>query len=230
MRQIRFLLSFALLLLAAEVDAQFVFSFQGAGSVNHPGFFSGYRRGYNAANASTLDKKLGIPMFAYGYSYNAGYRVLHLSASVGRTHLETQTSAKFTNGTKRIIQYDYNFTVVEAGYFGYSENAEYTIEIGLLHSQSGAYSYVQYPDGTKDAFSGVSGMMSWVNLGATARVNFLRRITDVIWFDFMCQGFYLKNHPELSPKFLYNTEQATLDFIGVTLSAGLTFRLGKHYD
>ncbi len=230
MRQITFILFFVLLLLVGEVNAQFVISFQGTGSVNAPGFFSGYRREYNAANAGTLDKKLGMPMFGYGYSMNAGYRVLHLSASIGRTHLEAQTTAKFTNGTKRIIKYDYNFTVANIGYFGYSENSEYTIEIGLLHSQSGAYSYAQYPDGTKDAFVGVSGMMSWVNLGGTARINYLRRMTDVIWFDLMCQAFYLKNHPELSPNFSYNAEKATLDFIGVTLSAGITFRLGKHYD
>jgi hypothetical protein len=225
---------FAVLLLSAmKAPAQFVVSAYGTAGFKAPSFFSDFRKAYNTTNASTLQNKMGLPVISYGYSFAFGYRVSHLAASVTRTQLEAHTSAKFTNGSKRQIDYYHTFTTVNIGYFGFkAEKSEFTFEGGMLHAVSTLYSYVIYPDKTKDAFTGISTMIDWINLGGTLRFCYLRRITDALWFDCMLQGIYLRNHPELAPTYTYGNDgtKATLDFLGVTASVGLTLKIGKHFE
>lgn len=226
-------ITFAVLLcFTMKAHAQFVVSVYGTGSCNAPSFFSDFRKAYNETNAATLKNKLGLPMCGYGYSLALGYRVTHLATSVTRTYLQAHTSAKFGNGSKRQIDYYHTFTTVNIGYFGYkAEQSEFTLEGGLVHSISTMYSYAVYPDKTKDAFAGISTMIDWINLGGNLRFCYLRRITDALWFDFMMQAVYVRNHPELAPTYAYvNGAKATLDFMGVTASVGLTLKLGKHFE
>jgi hypothetical protein len=223
----------ALLFVSMKAQSQFVVSAYGTGSFNAPSFFNSFRKEYNAVNAPTMENKLGLPMIGYGYSIAFGFRVTHLATSVTRTYIQAHTSAKFTNGSKRKIDFYHTFTTVNIGFFGYKkEKSEFTLEGGLLHAVSTMYSYVLYPDKTKDAFAGISTTMDWINLGGDLRLCYLRRITDALWLDVMMQAVYLRNHPELSPKYSYgnNGAAATLDFIGVTTSVGLTLKLGKHFE
>lgn len=223
----------AALLFAMKSSAQIVVSVYGTASCNSPFFFSSFRKAYNEANAADLKNKLGLPMIGYGYTLAFGYRVTHLATSVTKSYFQAHTTAKFTNGTKRKIDYYYSLITVNIGYFGYkAEQSEFTLEGGLLHSVSTMYSYAVYPDKTKDAFAGISTMMDWINLGGNLRFCYLRRITDAIWLDCMLQAVYLRNHPGLAPKYSYgnNGAAATLDFIGVTGSIGLTLKIGKHFE
>lgn len=221
-----------LLAVAMKAEAQVVVSAYGTGSCNSPFFFNSFRKEYNAANAATLKSKLGLPMIGYGYSLAFGYRVTHLSISATRSYIQAHTSAKFDNGTKRKIDYYHSLITVNVGYFGYKkENSEFTLEGGLLHAVSSMYSYVVYPDKTKDAFAGISTTMDWIELGGDLRFCYLRRITDAIWLDFMMQAVYLRNNRQLAPTYTYaNGSKATLDFMGVTASVGLTLKIGKHFE
>jgi hypothetical protein len=209
------------------VKAQFLFSGYGLVSYNGANFFKEFRNYYNESNASTMKNKMGSPALGLGYNYAVGYRVLHLSTSAGRAHIQAKTKAEFQNNAKRFVRYEYDFTSINIGYFRATEKSEFSIEIGLLHSNTNVYVYAILPNKEKDFFTGISQQAHWVNLGGNVKFNYLRPLTDKLFLDIMAQGFYVNNKSDLPPKITLAQSAATLNYIGGTISVGLTLKLGK---
>ncbi len=212
------------------VKAQVVFSGYGSVSFNGSAFFKDFRNHYNEINAATLTNKLGSPSVGPGYSFALGYRVLRLSSSVSRSHMQSRTSAVFSNNAKRIIRYEYDYTAVNIGYFHFSESGEFTVEVGMMYANTNAYSYLILPNKEKDFFAGISQQAHWINLGLDVKFNYLRRLTDNLFLDFMAQGFFVNNKTGLAPEFVLGPTSATLNYIGGTFSIGLSLKVGDYID
>lgn len=209
------------------LKAQFLFSGYGLVSYNGAGFFKDFRNYYNEINGATMKSKLGTPALGFGYNYALGYRVLHLSTSVGLAHIQAKTNAKFQNDAKRIVKYEYDFVTINIGYFRATAKSEFSIELGLVRSTTNAYVYAVLPNKEKDFFAGISQQAHWVELGGDVKFNYLRGLTDHLFLDIMAQGFYVNNKSDLPPRIGLNDKFATLNYIGGTLSVGLTLKVGK---
>lgn len=223
-------LLFCFCLLAFAATAQFTFSGYGTVGYNAAPFFKNFRNSYNETNAADLKSKLGNPAYNYGYSAVLGYRLLKMSTSVGRTQLTGRTQAKFANNAKRIIEFQYKFTTANIGYYHPSEKNEWVVEFGLLHSWNSYNSYVILPNKEVDHFTGISQRDSWAEIGVNLRFELMHHLNDYLQFDFMLQGFYVKNTKEVAPRIKYFDTEATLSYMGLTASAGITLKLGEYID
>lgn len=221
-----------LLVSAFTVNAQFTVSVTPLAGKNLSGtFFKDFRTYYNTVNAYSLEKNMGNPSLLYGYSVNFGYRLLRLSGSVNRDYLWAGTSASFSSGAKRIIDYEYKITTADIGYFHPGESHEFTIELGLAHAVTSQYSYIRLPNGELDYMAGgVSANNNWTNLGMNLKLMYLKPIGDKLLFNVLASGIFINNDKEVAPRIILGSEAATMTLKGVTFGAGLTYKFGEYID
>lgn len=199
-----------------------------AGGYNMANNFGAFKDKYNEANSEDLKNKLGSMNLCEGYGVELHYRIMGLSSTVSRTYLHSGTMAKFNNGAKRIIDFNYKFTnaLIGAG-FNLGENSEMRIEVGMVHSVSDLYSYVKYPTGEVDYHAGgASHQSTHTNIGLAARIAYMKKISDR-WFLFGSALYNRVNGDdiEIAPSLEYMETHVTHTYSGVSIHVGLGYNI-----
>lgn len=227
----RFLLFILLAVAVKPASAQFTVSALGNGYTNIADFFGSFRDYYNTVNAADLTNNMGTPSKGIGYSYELGYRLLRISTSIRRTHLMGRTHATFSNNAKRMVKYQYMFTNINIGYFHPGERNEFIAEIGMTHSLSSLYSYINLPNGQTDFFAGgVSQQSTWVQIGMNIRFSWHRMLTENLWFCFDFNGIRVNNDKEPAPRLQLDQAYATHSITAATLGIGLIYHIGERIE
>jgi len=229
----KILLLISIVMLSEVLSAQLNVMGSVAGGYNMANNLGAFKDIYNETNSEDLKNKLGGMNICKGYGLELNYRILGLSTTVSRTYLHTGTMAKFNNGAKRIMDFNYKFTnaLVGAG-FNLGENSEMRIEVGMVHSVSDLYSYVKYATGEVDYHAGgASHQSTHTNIGLAARIAYTKKISER-WLIFGSALFNRINAEdiEIAPSLEYMGTHVTHTYSGVSIHVGLGYQLLEKLD
>lgn len=177
--RMKYILSILVLFMCKNTEAQFSVSIMQNTSINSKKIFTEYLDYYNGANAN-FEKTLGYPNIGIGYSAKVSYNIDGLFASVARDWSKASTKATFSNGAKRCIEYRYQFTTANIGYYHEGlDKVDFSVEVGIVASNVTIDRYAVLPNKQIDYFANSNfGQKNWINIGANAQAAIYYKFTD----------------------------------------------------
>lgn len=197
--------------------------------------FNGFRKEYNTVNASSIQNKLGSLSTQYGTDLGLECFVTrHLYSSVEWGHYYGQTSAKFTNGSRRLFSVNMNAIDCFIGWKQFTPNGAWIIATGVSALFGSVDGWVKFSDGTHYySTEGFSGEFTDVSIGVPLKFDYERKISKKLswkvgvrghlYTAFLDEGMHNVFVTKTAGSISLNDQVVKFDVSGVALHAGIVY-------